>query len=149
MAGGRGFTLVEIMIVVAIIGLLSAMAIPSFVKSRRDSQITKIVSDLDTFHDAFSVYATEHGKHPPPAGVGAFPPEMTGYIREKDWAAGVITGGTYGWIFLNAVSQYVIYVDAGPDPVIMQEVDARLDDGDLATGLFRQGNGQNYFYIVQ
>jgi prepilin-type N-terminal cleavage/methylation domain-containing protein len=46
MRGKKGFTLVEIMIVVAIIGLLAAIAIPSFIKARTESQKNACINNL-------------------------------------------------------------------------------------------------------
>ncbi|MDP2895167.1 MAG: prepilin-type N-terminal cleavage/methylation domain-containing protein [bacterium] len=46
MRGKKGFTLVEIMIVVAIIGLLAAIAIPSFIKARESSQTNACINNL-------------------------------------------------------------------------------------------------------
>jgi len=54
----QGFTLVEIMIVVAIIGLLAALAIPGFVKARKQSQGRRIMNDcrqMDAAIDQWSV----------------------------------------------------------------------------------------------
>jgi prepilin-type N-terminal cleavage/methylation domain-containing protein len=54
-----GFTLVEIMIVVAIIALLAAIAVPGFLRARKRSQATKILNDLRMIDAAVDQYAIE------------------------------------------------------------------------------------------
>ena len=57
-----GFTLVEIMIVVAIIGVLAAIGIPSFVKARSRSQATACINNLRQIEAAVQEFAIEKGK---------------------------------------------------------------------------------------
>jgi len=57
-----GFTLVEIMIVVAIIALLAAIAVPNFLRSRKRSQATQVLSDLRIIDSAADQYAIETNK---------------------------------------------------------------------------------------
>jgi prepilin-type N-terminal cleavage/methylation domain-containing protein len=57
--GRRGFTLVEIMIVVAIIALLAAIAVPGFLRARKRSQATRILNDLRLIDNACDQYAME------------------------------------------------------------------------------------------
>jgi prepilin-type N-terminal cleavage/methylation domain-containing protein len=57
-----GFTLVEIMIVVAIIALLAAIAVPGFLRARKRSQASKIINDLRLIDSAMDQYAIETGK---------------------------------------------------------------------------------------
>ena len=54
-----GFTLVEIMIVVAIIALLAAIAVPGFLRARKRSQATRILNDLRMIDAAVDQYAIE------------------------------------------------------------------------------------------
>ena len=65
-SANSGFTLVEIMIVVAIIGLLAAIAIPNFVRARTKSQTTACVEQISKMNGAADQWALENGK-----GTGA------------------------------------------------------------------------------
>ena len=56
------FTLVEIMIVVAIIALLAAIAVPGFLRARKRSQASRILNDLRLIDGAVDQYAIETGR---------------------------------------------------------------------------------------
>jgi prepilin-type N-terminal cleavage/methylation domain-containing protein len=58
----NGFTLVEIMIVVAIIALLAAIAVPNFLRSRKRSQATRVLEDLRVLDYALDRWALELNK---------------------------------------------------------------------------------------
>ena len=56
----RGFTLVEIMIVVAIIALLAAVAIPNFIKSRHEARLTACINNMRVIDAAIQQYLLKH-----------------------------------------------------------------------------------------
>ncbi len=82
-----GFTLVEIMIVVAIIGLLAAIAIPSFVNARTKSQTNACINNLRQISGAKDQYALDHNNAAP-----AFADLYTTYIAKQPTCP---AGGTY------------------------------------------------------
>ena len=73
-----GFTLVEIMIVVAIIALLAAIAVPSFLRARKRSQATSTLETLRMIDGAKDQYAIENGKGP---SVTPSQPELAPYVK--------------------------------------------------------------------
>jgi prepilin-type N-terminal cleavage/methylation domain-containing protein len=67
LAATRGFTLVEIMIVIAIIGLLVAIAVPNFIKHREFAQTQACLKNLSTLEGAKQIWGVENRKSAPDA----------------------------------------------------------------------------------
>ena len=80
MINKAGFTLVEIMIVVAIIGLLAAIAIPNFVRARTTAQMNACINNLRQVDGAIQQWALENKKDTAATVVEA---DVTPYLKNS------------------------------------------------------------------
>jgi prepilin-type N-terminal cleavage/methylation domain-containing protein len=91
-----GFTLVEIMIVVAIIALLAAIAVPGFLRARKRSQASRIINDLRLIDSAVDQYAIETNKK---SGDKVDITDWTNYLKKGTnlyTSGNDILGASYG-----------------------------------------------------
>lgn len=77
-AAAHGFTLVELMIVVAVVALLALLAIPGFLRARKRVQAAKVMNDLRMIDSAVNQYAIETGKK---TGDPVSVPDWTNYVK--------------------------------------------------------------------
>jgi len=149
----RAFTLVEIMIVVVIIGLLAAMAIPAMMRVIRRQQNSQIANDLRVFSEAFESYSTQNGKWPPSAANGVVPVGMrTGWIKNGVWQATTPVGGQWNWPYSAAGLPFTAGISiVNPTCTVaqMQEIDALIDDGNLLTGNFQRTAGSRFTFVLE
>jgi prepilin-type N-terminal cleavage/methylation domain-containing protein len=87
----QAFTLVEIAIVVAIIGVLAVLLIPGMVKSRKQSQGQRIVNDIREMDAAISQWALEYGQTD---GASINTTQAATYLK-KSWPTKDVLGNNF------------------------------------------------------
>ena len=139
MKAKSGFTLVEILVVVVVLGILAAIVIPQFTPAATEAKTSRICSDLQVMRLAIELYEVQHNDDLPgsAAGVsfqqamtqktntdgtlnpaGRYGPYLqnipTNPFNELDTIEidGVIGGGTHGWHFNYTTGQFYADTDA-------------------------------------
>ncbi|MBI4114870.1 MAG: prepilin-type N-terminal cleavage/methylation domain-containing protein [Candidatus Niyogibacteria bacterium] len=106
----RGFTLLELLVVVAIIGLLASL-VSAFVSSARErSRDARRLSDVDAFKKALEFYVTSNGRYPSSEGGG--PPWKNSCEDGPDWIPDIVAAGYIQALPLdpvNSVNEDICY----------------------------------------
>jgi prepilin-type N-terminal cleavage/methylation domain-containing protein len=132
-----GFTLVELMVVVTIIGLIARIAVPKLNAFRTRARASHIVNDLETIRSAAFHFAADSGRWPEDVGMGTVPPGIVQYLPPA-LTFNPDPGIVYGWRLTGM---------PGGDPGQATEattmgMGAQVDDDDLRAELQRQLSGQ-------
>lgn len=144
----RGFTLVEIMIVVIIIGLLAALAIPTIHNSQKAAKGATFINDIRTYAAAAEVFSLETGDYPEDSAPRVMPTGLEEYIPTMKWVADTPIGGA--WDFVKddkgVVSAFGASGHTATNAQLMH-IEAKFDDGNLSTGKLRALDS-GYYYII-
>lgn len=161
----KGFTIVELLIVIVVIGVLAAITIVSYNGVQRRARATSIVSDLKAAEKAFVSYKaitntgswwderdpalTEGSSNPSIASIIAAQPAFRDFLQQPPTTAGL--GTTSVWAYDNDSDIYngCSASLAGVNLVLgnvtstdmMQTIDDTMDDGNLSCGKIRYAGG--------
>ncbi len=146
--------------VVFIISVIAALAVPAIKKVNLESRSTAVVNDLRVFSTAFQTYAQEKGDWPEGTGEpGVIPPGMEPYLRTTNWQNPTPIGGLYTWA-PNAVQSGERYRAAivistsgttkvSSDLLQLTDLDRKIDDGNIETGNLRLGYRNYPVYVLE
>jgi general secretion pathway protein G len=93
MKAKSGFTLVEILIVVVILGILAAIVIPQFTEASTEAKTSSLCTDLQTMRSQIELYKVQHNDDLPGAGTASFEEAIT---QKTDITGALDAAGAYG-----------------------------------------------------
>lgn len=144
----RGFTLIEILMVIAIIGILATIAVPMYRDYHLRAKAVSLVTEVKTAAQAFRTFKMENNTYPADTAAGVTPPEALSFIGEF-FSTTPSIGGQWNWEYQQSGVTAGISVSghslSGEE---LLKVDKLIDNNNLSTGDFRQTGG-GYLYVIE
>lgn len=146
MKQNQGFSLIEIMIAVTVLGIIALLWIPSYRLIVDKSEATTTANDMRTFTDAVEFYSTAEGSYPSSMNHSAIPDLISQYLPA------VWRNGDLSWSYVNTSENiYVQLNNLGFTAEQFLRLDHIIDDGNIVTGNARVaigGSGMVYHFVT-
>ncbi len=145
-----GYSLVEIMVVVAIIGLLATLGIVAYKHYRTRAYATLIGADMRLFRDALEQCVLDTRSFSVGAPAGQLSSIFAPYVRDAKFEATTAIGGH--WVVdaqVDGVKLAVGITGFTTSTAPIELADRLYDDGNIATGRMRMLSGTKYSYVIE
>ena len=139
--------MLELVIVIVIIGVIAAIAIPRMSNAAEHSKFASIRASFTTFQKAMLLYQANYATFPAAIPPATSPSVMREFINEADWLAPTPLGGQWTWINSGlGVTGIGIAIPTASSDVLIA-FDRQYDDGSLTSGTF-QVVGTSYVMLL-
>jgi prepilin-type N-terminal cleavage/methylation domain-containing protein len=150
----RAFSLVELTVVVVVIGVLAAVGVSRLGNYDRQAAQATFINDLRIFRQAAEIYHDQTDLWLEDSSSGTLPDGWGPYVDVKRWTSATPIGGCWDFEYnsFSLTSGFGVHFYRYPPrrgDAYMQEIDARFDDGDLESGLFRKIAWDRYYLILE
>ncbi|MDQ7822115.1 MAG: prepilin-type N-terminal cleavage/methylation domain-containing protein [Candidatus Eremiobacteraeota bacterium] len=126
----KGFTLIELMIVIAIIAILAAILVPNFLRARAQGQLTACKSNLKNIGTAMEMYSTDNQGRYPSAKTGVTP----NYLKQIPTCASAGTD-PYSYVYTTVPDAYTTWCSGSYHTSVMGTSKSSYPQYDAVQGL--------------
>ena len=146
-ASRKGFTLVELVVVVMILGILAGIAAPRLIGTGSDAEMASLMTEVKVLFDAIELFTANNGSPPLDTYPGVCPPELEPYLDGTAFTRNRPLGGYWDYNVDPSGTRVNLEIYRPTvSTTMLSEIDNRWDDGNADTGWIQLDVGGDIFF---